>query len=315
METMKKMSMIKRRWNAKEDELLQKLVEEHGAENWSYWFWWCNQLNPQVEHQSFTLEEDNTIINAHAKFGNCWSKIASLLPRRIDNAINNHWYSTLKCKHPSMSEDFTFENPQPPLKKSFSIGPGGNLGFNRFPQLCLYPNIALPGGSLPLSTFSPIMLDPLISLSPHGSDLRNLDLSRFPQLSLYPPVTPIGEICPFLSFSPVIPEKSKSLSPCGSNMSNLVAPIMPDPSTHLSLSLCEFRSTKELNLVNRIEQIDQLEFVSTCEPTPSNFMPQISITQSGMLVTSTEKQLLSPKFLMVLQDMIRKRSYNFYVKA
>uniref|UniRef100_M1DBU6 Uncharacterized protein n=1 Tax=Solanum tuberosum TaxID=4113 RepID=M1DBU6_SOLTU len=32
---MKKTSMIKRRWNPEEDELLQKLVKAHGDENWS----------------------------------------------------------------------------------------------------------------------------------------------------------------------------------------------------------------------------------------------------------------------------------------
>ncbi|KAG5610256.1 hypothetical protein H5410_021537 [Solanum commersonii] len=243
METVKKMSMIKCRWNAKEDDRSGK-------------------------------SEDNTIIKAHAKFGNQWSKIARLLPRRIDNAINNCWHSTLKCKHPSMSEDLTLKNPQAPLKKSFSIGPGG------CPQLCLYPNIAPPGQSLPLSTFSPIMLDPLISLSPHGSDLRNLDLSRCPQLSLYPPVASIGEICPFLSFSLVTSvEYYPPSAPLGEILTfSSVAPIMLDPSTHLSLSLRGFKSTKDLNPVNRIKQIAQLESVSTCEPIPSNFMPQISIT-------------------------------------
>ncbi|KAG5610257.1 hypothetical protein H5410_021538 [Solanum commersonii] len=93
METMEKMSMIKRRWNLKEDELLQKLVEEHGAENWSLIgqlmssrsgkscrFRWCNQLNPLVGHQAFTLKEDNTIIKAHAEFSKQWAKIAGLLP-------------------------------------------------------------------------------------------------------------------------------------------------------------------------------------------------------------------------------------------
>ncbi|KAH0682929.1 hypothetical protein KY290_021522 [Solanum tuberosum] len=298
METSKKTSMIKRRWNPEEDELLQKLVKEHGAENWSLIsqlisgrsgkscrFRWCNQLNPQVEHQPFTPEEDNTIIRAQAKLGNRWAKIAHLLPGRTDNAIKNHWNSTLKRKRASMSEDLLLENPQPPLKKSLSIGAGKNsgipyrydqinLGFDRFPQLCLYPHIAPLGQISLLSAFSPVIPDPLVFLSPPGSDLSNLGLSRCPQLSLYPPA-PLGEILPLLSVSPVMPEPSTSLSLCVSNMNNLglsrlpqlilyspsaplgeiltlssSAPVIPDPSTDLSLSLPGVRSTKYLNPEN-----------------------------------------------------------------
>ncbi|XP_015159282.1 transcriptional activator Myb-like [Solanum tuberosum] len=286
METSKKTSMIKRRWNPKEDELLQMLVKEHGAENWSLIgqlisgrsgkscrFRWCNQLNPQVEHQPFTPEEDNTIIRAQAK---------------LDNAIKNHWNSTLKRKRASTSEDLILENPQPLLKKSLSIREGknsgipyrsaqSNLGFHRFPQLCVYPHIAAMGQISPLSTFSPVIPDPLVFLNTPRSDLGNLGLSRCPQLSLYPPA-PLGEILPLLSVSPVMPEPSTSLSLCVSNMNNLglsrlpqlilyppsaplgeiltlssSAPVIPDPSTDLSLSLPGVRSTKYLNPENRIE--------------------------------------------------------------
>lgn len=101
--------LMKGSWKREEDETIIAFVKANGTKKWQKLCEllpgrigkqcrerWRNHLDPSINHEPWTPEEDQLLIRLHREYGNSWVKIASMMNNRSDNAVKNRWNSTLR---------------------------------------------------------------------------------------------------------------------------------------------------------------------------------------------------------------------------
>lgn len=71
---------------------------------------WHNQLSPAITRAPWSPLEEAALFAAHARCGNRWKDIARELPGRTDNAVKNHFYSTVRRALRRLDKHFGFRD-------------------------------------------------------------------------------------------------------------------------------------------------------------------------------------------------------------
>ena len=96
---------------------------------------WFNYLQPGVNSNPWTKEEDIRLAEMVKNFGNSWSKIKQYFPRRTDVNIKNRWSKLSQLmKQPIKKVERKEEKPIPKDANVFDICSIPANGFDVFDQ-------------------------------------------------------------------------------------------------------------------------------------------------------------------------------------
>ena len=105
----KRKSVPKKKFTPEEDELLKKFVAQYGEHNWERIAAllgnrnarqchdrWKFYINPKINKEPFTQEEDYLLINLVYQYGSMWVQISKHFKNRSDVQMKNRWKTLQK---------------------------------------------------------------------------------------------------------------------------------------------------------------------------------------------------------------------------
>lgn len=172
-------NLIKGSWTKEEDQKIINFVNQNGTHNWGKLASllpgrigkqcrerWRNHLDPNINHNPWTHEEDDELIRLHQLYGNAWVKISLLMKNRSDNDIKNRWNSTIKKR----------------LQKLDNGGMNQAVVFPVPKQEPIQPTPPVLGFFMPLSIIGPKIKDTdpkrLDNVSPPSPQVKTLSENR-----------------------------------------------------------------------------------------------------------------------------------------